>query len=797
MTIQDPVQRLPRFPLFSGLSPEALRMIGSLAGEHAVRVQDVLFRQGDTPAVFHMMESGQILETGTWGGAPILQQHSSPGSVLARWSLFNEEPYQTTATVIQDAQVLTIDVADFQTLLNNFPVLRQRLGRSDAVARLLSIPLFSGFTEDQLFHVADLAEMAEYAPGEILFRQGEPGDAFYVIDTGRVVEESSSPGASSAWPKYFTAGNFFGRWSLLNTTTRRATAKAETRVKAFRFRADAFHWLRKLQPGFDRALARFDMLGMLAQVTIFSQLKEEDLKQLAGYVGLAHFQKDRAVVYQGEIDCTFYQLYEGEAEEIFKDERKKERSLRRLTAGQGAGERCLFYGEPWRFTLRSTQPANWLYLCGDDLNQFVLRRPDLKKALVPPDKLAVQAQHRAFDWMGLDEQERLTSRRHWFSLVDQLLGWPGMVWLAAGFLLAVLPWGTFVPALDFLHTVGWLFLGLRLLWCLVDWRNDYLMITTKRVLAREKVIGIFESLYEVPLGKVQNVGFRQNFVGNLLGFGPLTVDTAATSGVQPLTFTYARNPESIKALIFEEMERLQASRQPEAKRIIRERVDASTQPGLRPLVPKPVAPPSVPDAGRPKPGPIARAYGVTFGALFWVERKTEDQVTWRKHPLRLLVKVGLPTLIALSLIVVSVLLAPLLPLTLPVLLVLLLPLGFWWWFRFTDWGNDLYIVTRDRIIDTEKLPLGLRSRKTEAPFDRIQNVTYELPNLIANLFNYGTVSIFTAGVEGKLDFPYVARPRQVQAEIFRRLAAYEEEQRRKQQERTDLGDWFAAYEQTH
>jgi hypothetical protein len=91
--------------------------------------------------------------------------------------------------------------------------------------------------------------------------------------------------------------------------------------------------------------------------------------------------------------------------------------------------------------------------------------------------------------------------------------------------------------------------------------------------------------------------------------------------------------------------------------------------------------------------------------------------------------------------------------------------------------------------------LGIRSRRTETIFDRIQNVTYDIPNPIATLFNYGTVSIHTAGVEGVLDFPYVPRPRQVHAEIFRRIAAHEEAQRRKQQEQFEVADWFSVYDQ--
>jgi uncharacterized membrane protein YdbT with pleckstrin-like domain len=128
--------------------------------------------------------------------------------------------------------------------------------------------------------------------------------------------------------------------------------------------------------------------------------------------------------------------------------------------------------------------------------------------------------------------------------------------------------------------------------------------------------------------------------------------------------------------------------------------------------------------------------------------------------------------------------------------VIFVPVLIWWWWNFVNWGNDLYTVTDDRIIDTEALPLGFRSQRTETTFDRIQNVSYEIPHPLATLLNYGTVVIFTAGAEGTLDFLYVRDPRSVQAEIFRRLTAYEAGQRRNERDERwqELPQWFATYQ---
>jgi len=85
----------------------------------------------------------------------------------------------------------------------------------------------------------------------------------------------------------------------------------------------------------------------------------------------------------------------------------------------------------------------------------------------------------------------------------------------------------------------------------------------------------------------------------------------------------------------------------------------------------------------------------------------------------------------------------------------------WWLWNWSDWGNDLYILTADGVIDTERKPLGISSKKTVTTFDKVQNVSYDISNPWATLLRYGTVILQTAGAQGRLDFPYVRHPDKV------------------------------------
>ncbi|MGD8244409.1 MAG: PH domain-containing protein, partial [Anaerolineae bacterium] len=177
-----------------------------------------------------------------------------------------------------------------------------------------------------------------------------------------------------------------------------------------------------------------------------------------------------------------------------------------------------------------------------------------------------------------------------------------------------------------------------------------------------------------------------------------------------------------------------------------------------------------------------------------------DTITWRKHWVALLRPIALPTgLISLATLVAALLLVygqGNLTRVLAVYVIALLFLVPWWLWVFEDWQNDVYQVTCARIVDIEQLPFALREERREASLGQIQNVNLMVPSLVGRLLGYGSVTIETAGA-GAFTFDYVKNPRAVQAEIFRRMAAFKRREREKEAKRRqdELLDWFSVYDQ--
>jgi CRP-like cAMP-binding protein len=97
--------------------------------------------------------------------------------------------------------------------------------------RVSSHPFVRGLSPRQLTLLTDCALPARFAPGEIIFRQGEPAARFYLITRGEVVLEARADGGEPVAMETIGAGDFLG-WSWMMPPyrwhfTARATAPTE------------------------------------------------------------------------------------------------------------------------------------------------------------------------------------------------------------------------------------------------------------------------------------------------------------------------------------------------------------------------------------------------------------------------------------------------------------------------------------------------------------------------------------------------------------------------------------------
>jgi len=163
----------------------------------------------------------------------------------------------------------------------------------------------------------------------------------------------------------------------------------------------------------------------------------------------------------------------------------------------------------------------------------------------------------------------------------------------------------------------------------------------------------------------------------------------------------------------------------------------------------------------------------------------EGVIIWRKHWWVLNRGLILPVTSIFVLATIWLLIAT--SLKYPIWVNLLFALGLtgsaaWVAFKLLDWHNDLYILTKDRVIDIEKKPF-ISEHRREANLGTIQDVSLVQIGLIAKMLDFGNVLLQTASKAGEFTFDKVPRPKEVQATIAERLDEFRHKKKLAEQEK--------------
>jgi len=84
---------------------------------------------------------------------------------------------------------------------------------------------------------------------------------------------------------------------------------------------------------------------------------------------------------------------------------------------------------------------------------------------------------------------------------------------------------------------------------------------------------------------------------------------------------------------------------------------------------------------------------------------------------------------------------------------------------FVRWFYTVNIITDQRIVDVDFINV-LKHEYSEAQLEKIEDVTHNVSGLLGTIFDYGTVTIQTAGAQPEFQFNNVPRPRDVQDTLF-------------------------------
>ncbi len=536
------------------------------------------------------------------------------------------------------------------------------------------------------------------------------------------------------------------------------------------------------------------------KIHLFHDMAEDDLLRMAEIVDEKTYEAGEVIIKQGSRGESFYLIHSGKVR-VTRLTDKGEDELAILVRNDYFGEEEILSNRPRTASITAQTPTRVFILTREDFAELIKRAPQLK-----PNFDVTVSSHKLwrrlrFKWIRPGEVVYFLARKHPILLWRALFGPAFFLFLGVTlFLWGIMAGSVFAITLGLL---GVLAVIVWAAWLVLDWSNDYYIVTNQRAVWIEKIIGIYDSRQEAPLSTILSVGVETDPLGRILDYGNVVVRTF----VGRIDFSHVGHPYHAARMIEEHWQRtkeLASGEEKEAmKAALREKLGLTMPAPVEKEKTKKQDHSTLPKLYRPT------IFSVIGGNIFKFRIEDAGTITYRKHGFVLFNQIWQPSfflIVILSLWINQFIRllrtgAPVIAFTpeglyldsyLLALPLIALPFFGWLVYQWVDWANDIFQVTPDQIIDLDRTPFGTTQRRA-APLDNILSTEYQRLGLLGYLFNFGTVYITVGG--SKLEFQDVYDPAAVQQDIDARRAARVAGRRaaEKAAERDRMAEWLATY----
>jgi len=225
----------------------------------------------------------------------------------------------------------------------------------ERLALLNRVGFFDPLPKDTRLDIARRLTPVRVGAGQAVFHQGQPGDAFYLVQQGEADVLRSRDGTEEILRR-LGPGDYFGEIALVGHTARTATVRAVGQLRLLALRKGDFE--RMLAPRLalsdhvDQAIRESDNLRALP---LLAALPSSELHALGAQLRRERFPTAAVVVQQGDVGTTFYIIQSGQAEAVSETDAGTRR-LAVLGAGDYFGEIALLLNVPRSATVRALTP---------------------------------------------------------------------------------------------------------------------------------------------------------------------------------------------------------------------------------------------------------------------------------------------------------------------------------------------------------------------------------------------------------------------------------------------------------
>ena len=540
-----------------------------------------------------------------------------------------------------------------------------------------------------------------------------------------------------------------------------------------------------------------EILDILGYIHFFDMLDESQLLHLSEQLTTVFFKQDELIFEEGIEADGFYIILSGRVS-LQKDFEQDSKEISIKLRGDYFGEEGLEDNRTRELSAIAITNVIAIHIDQEQLFALMESYPQI----IDPIQLTIKSYFlflkHPFKWRAPRESIHFIARKHnvflWFQIIPPLLIGLTAISITSYFYFfdSLQPtWLGILLGIFVFFFLGWF------IWKLIDWSNDFSIITNRRVVSLEKVALFYDSRQEAPLDAILSVETNSSQIGRWIGYGDVVIRTY--TGV--INFRKLAKSELVVRLINDERGRanIQTNRNQRFSKenILRNRIGYDPKEETSYDEDYEESEEDSVEAPREVQSSKVMEFLSTF---FGLRIETNGVITYRTHWFILLKRILWPSL-AMILLVLTFIFSLVQFYPSPyfdIIIYIHLGLGFicflWWLYQYWDWRNDRYIITDEQLIDLYKRPLGEEQRRS-APIKNIQTVEFERLGLISLILNFGTVFIRVG--DTTFTFDYVFNPSQAQQDIFERYQKFNQRQKQREKDslRNEVAEWIEIYHQ--
>ena len=174
-----------------------------------------------------------------------IQEDQQSGMLAVAKSFYDEEQFRSACDVYMKFMKRYPNSPQMPDVQKKYQDAKLRSDKLAAVSRGATVDYDddSGNASLKLFQLPAFERFAKtYEPGEVIIAEYEPGDSFYLIQSGRVQLVKCVNGSKKNLD-VLKPGEFFGEMAILDNSARSATCMAAGKVKCLEFNKENFELL--------------------------------------------------------------------------------------------------------------------------------------------------------------------------------------------------------------------------------------------------------------------------------------------------------------------------------------------------------------------------------------------------------------------------------------------------------------------------------------------------------------------------------------------------------------------------